>query len=109
MLAAVVTNGCRKTPVATWHCPKCQGVKRAQWLQARLERLLPVEHFRAARPAISTVFCNERKSTVLRNRSSWTCGSGCRPLPMTAPVWLRAVHVAKGASKGCLQIKQTAR
>jgi hypothetical protein len=36
-----------------------------QWLQARLERLLPVEHFRAARPAISTVFCNERKSTPI--------------------------------------------
>ncbi len=54
MLAdAVVTNGCRTTPVATCHCPKCQGVKRPQWLQARLERLLPVEHFHvAARPAI---------------------------------------------------------
>jgi putative transposase/transposase-like zinc-binding protein len=33
-------NSCRDR-----HCPKCQGVKRAQWLQARLERLLPVEHF----------------------------------------------------------------
>jgi Transposase zinc-binding domain len=66
MLAdAVVTNGCRTTPVATCPCPKCQGVKRAQSLQARLERLLPVEHFHvAARRAISTVFCNERKSTV---------------------------------------------
>ena len=27
------------------HCPKCQGVKRAQWLEARLQRLLPVKHF----------------------------------------------------------------
>jgi hypothetical protein len=33
-------NSCRDR-----HCPKCQGVKRAQWLQKRLERLLPVEHF----------------------------------------------------------------
>jgi hypothetical protein len=67
MLAdAVVTNGCRTTPVATCHCPKCQGVQRAQWLHARLERLLPVEHFHvAARPAILTVFCNERKSTEM--------------------------------------------
>jgi Putative transposase/Transposase zinc-binding domain len=33
-------NSCRDR-----HCPKCQGVKRAEWLQSRLERLLPVEHF----------------------------------------------------------------
>jgi hypothetical protein len=33
-------NSCRDR-----HCPKCQGVKRAQWLRARLERLLPVEYF----------------------------------------------------------------
>jgi len=33
-------NSCRDR-----HCPKCQGVKRAQWLEKRLQRLLPVEHF----------------------------------------------------------------
>jgi hypothetical protein len=33
-------NSCRDR-----HCPKCQGVKRAQWLETRLQRLLPVEHF----------------------------------------------------------------
>jgi hypothetical protein len=33
-------NSCRDR-----HCPKCQGGKRAQWLEKRLERLLPVEHF----------------------------------------------------------------
>ena len=33
-------NSCRDR-----HCPKCQGVKRAAWLEARLERLLPVEYF----------------------------------------------------------------
>jgi Putative transposase/Transposase zinc-binding domain len=33
-------NSCRDR-----HCPKCQGLKRAKWLEARLERLLPVEHF----------------------------------------------------------------
>jgi len=33
-------NSCRDR-----HCPKCQGVKRAEWLQSRLERLLPVEYF----------------------------------------------------------------
>jgi hypothetical protein len=33
-------NSCRDR-----HCPKCQGAKRAEWLQARLERVLPVDHF----------------------------------------------------------------
>src|SRR5438309_7536463 len=33
-------NSCRDR-----HCPKCQAVKRAAWLEARLERLLPVEYF----------------------------------------------------------------
>jgi hypothetical protein len=33
-------NSCRDR-----HCPKCQGAKRAAWLEARLQRLLPVEHF----------------------------------------------------------------
>jgi hypothetical protein len=33
-------NSCRDR-----HCPKCQGVKRAAWLEARLERLLPVQYY----------------------------------------------------------------
>ena len=33
-------NSCRDR-----HCPKCQASKRAQWLEARLERLLPVPYF----------------------------------------------------------------
>ncbi len=33
-------NSCRDR-----HCPKCQATKRAAWLEARLERLLPVEYF----------------------------------------------------------------
>ena len=33
-------NSCRDR-----HCPKCQARKRAAWLEARLERLLPVEYF----------------------------------------------------------------
>jgi Transposase zinc-binding domain len=33
-------NSCRDR-----HCPKCQGMKRAAWLEARLERVLPVAHF----------------------------------------------------------------
>ena len=37
---AVSFNSCRNR-----HCPKCQGTQRAKWIEARLERLLPVEHF----------------------------------------------------------------
>jgi hypothetical protein len=33
-------NSCRDR-----HCPKCQGHKRAAWLEGRLGRLLPVEYF----------------------------------------------------------------
>jgi hypothetical protein len=33
-------NSCRDR-----HCPKCQASKRAEWLETRLERLLPVPYF----------------------------------------------------------------
>jgi hypothetical protein len=33
-------NSCRDR-----HCPKCQGVQRAEWLDKRIERLLPVPYF----------------------------------------------------------------
>src|SRR5271154_241043 len=36
----IAYNSCRDR-----HCPKCQAVKRAQWLQTRLQRLLPVPYF----------------------------------------------------------------
>jgi hypothetical protein len=36
----IAYNSCRDR-----HCPKCQGVQRAAWLQARLQRLLPVPYF----------------------------------------------------------------
>jgi hypothetical protein len=33
-------NSCRDR-----HCPKCQATRRTAWLESRLERMLPVEHF----------------------------------------------------------------
>ena len=33
-------NSCRDR-----HCPKCQCLKKAEWLEARRERLLPVPYF----------------------------------------------------------------
>src|SRR3974390_210249 len=37
---AISYNSCRNR-----HCPKCQSLKRAQWLAERRERLLPVPYF----------------------------------------------------------------
>jgi predicted RNA-binding Zn-ribbon protein involved in translation (DUF1610 family) len=37
---AISYNSCRNR-----HCPKCQSLKQAKWLAARLERLLPVHYF----------------------------------------------------------------
>ena len=33
-------NSCRNR-----HCPKCQGSKQTEWVDARMEQLLPVKHF----------------------------------------------------------------
>jgi hypothetical protein len=51
-------NSCRDR-----HCPKCQGLKRAEWLHARRQRLLPVPHFHV-------VFTtpNELNPLALRNK-----------------------------------------
>ena len=38
--SARVCNSCRDR-----HCPRCQGAATAEWLEARLERMLPVPHF----------------------------------------------------------------
>jgi len=38
--ARISYNSCRDR-----HCPKCQGPQRAEWLEKRLERLLPVPYF----------------------------------------------------------------
>ena len=36
----IAYNSCRNR-----HCPKCQSLAKARWLQARLDDLLPVEYF----------------------------------------------------------------
>lgn len=38
--ARISYNSCRDR-----HCPKCQGIERAAWLEKRLQRLLPVPYF----------------------------------------------------------------
>jgi len=51
-------NSCRDR-----HCPKCQATRRAQWLDARMERLLPVEYFH-----VVFTLPQELKPLVLKNR-----------------------------------------
>lgn len=53
-------NSCRDR-----HCPKCQAARRAQWLETRLERLLPVEYFH-----VVFTLPDELNPLVLRNKSA---------------------------------------
>jgi hypothetical protein len=38
-------NGVHSITCRDRHCPKCQSTARAEWLEARLNRLLPVPYF----------------------------------------------------------------
>jgi len=51
-------NSCRDR-----HCPKCQAAKRAQWVEQRLARLLPVPYFH-----VVFTLPEQLKPLVLRNR-----------------------------------------
>lgn len=51
-------NSCRDR-----HCPKCQSTKQAEWLERRLERLLPVEYFH-----VVFTLPEQLKPLVLKNR-----------------------------------------
>ncbi len=51
-------NSCRDR-----HCPKCQGLQRAQWLEQRLERLLPVPYFH-----VVFTLPEELNPLILRNK-----------------------------------------
>lgn len=54
-------NSCRNR-----HCPKCQSLARAQWLQARQAELLPVEYFHVVftlpEPIARIAFYNQKTS-----------------------------------------------
>jgi putative transposase/transposase-like zinc-binding protein len=52
-------NSCRNR-----HCPKCQGQKRAAWLESRLDRLLPCEYFH-----VVFTLPEELNPLCLRNKS----------------------------------------
>ena len=43
----IAYNSCRNR-----HCPKCQGLARAQWLADRQAELLPVPYFHAIEPTL---------------------------------------------------------
>lgn len=56
---AISYNSCRNR-----HCPKCQGLARAEWLEARQAELLPVPYFHVVftlpAPAAEIAFHNKR-------------------------------------------------
>ena len=69
-MTRIAYNSCRNR-----HCPKCQGLARAQWLADRHAELLPVPYFHL-------VFTLPRRSPPSRcrtRRSSTTPCSGRRP------------------------------
>src|SRR3954463_11462151 len=55
---------CAYTPCRNRHCPKCQGLARAEWLEARQAELLPVLYFHVVftvpAPAAEIAFHNKR-------------------------------------------------
>jgi hypothetical protein len=51
-------NSCRDR-----HCPKCQNLKRAEWLETRKERLLPIPYFH-----VVFTLPNQLNPLVLRNK-----------------------------------------
>jgi len=53
-------NSCRDR-----HCPKCQATQREQWIEARLDRVLPVGHFHVVFTAPEEI-----NPLMLRNRAA---------------------------------------
>jgi hypothetical protein len=53
-------NSCRNR-----HCPKCQSLAQARWIEARVERLLPVHYFHCV-----FTLPSELRSIALRNRTA---------------------------------------
>lgn len=53
-------NSCRDR-----HCPKCQNLKKAEWLVQRKERLLPIHYFH-----VVFTLPDELNELILRNRTS---------------------------------------
>jgi hypothetical protein len=46
------------------HCPTCQSLSQARWIESRMERLLPIEYFHA----VFTIPDNLLNGLILRNR-----------------------------------------
>src|SRR5580693_6218259 len=62
-------NSCRNR-----HCPKCQGLARAEWLEARQAELLPVPYYHVVftlpAPAAEIAFQNKRAVYALLFRAT---------------------------------------
>ena len=61
-------NSCRNR-----HCPKCQSLTRAQWLEDRQAELLPVEYFHVVftMPQQIAAIAYQNKAVVYDGRARW--------------------------------------
>jgi len=86
----IAYNSCRNR-----HCPKCQSLAKARWLQARLDDLLPVEYFHVVftlpEQLASVALQNKRVVyNLLFSAASGTCGRS-RPRHLGADIGFLAV------------------
>ena len=75
----VCSNGCGYLAISyncrNRHCPKCQSLQQAKWLEARPERLLPTRYFH-----LVVTLPHELNPVTLLNRNSSSISS-LRPPP----------------------------
>ena len=81
-------NSCRDR-----HCPKCQSMAKAKWLEDRQSELLPVPYFHL-------VFTVPRSIAAIAYQNKQPCLSGCHPQPLAvvfghahghSPAWQSSV------------------
>ena len=63
----IAYNSCRNR-----HCPKCQGAAAQDWMQARMEDLLPVQYFHGLMPS-AAIFTNTSKINITVTTKSRNC------------------------------------
>jgi hypothetical protein len=82
----VAYNSCRNR-----HCPKCQGLARAQWLADRQAELLPVPYFHLVftMPAAIAAVALQNKAIVydilFKAASETVCQFACKSDPLSRP------------------------
>src|SRR4051812_7725031 len=100
--ARIAYNSCRNR-----HCPKCQGLARAQWLAERQAELLPVPYFHVVftLPAAVAEIAFQNKAAgyaiLFRTAAASSTKSFCRQLDCGG--YWRGVGLCSTLSKGKLE------